>query len=125
MGVSTDAILAYGYELPEFDPEELEWVEEDEDGYTDFHDSVEKRLRAAGVEGVSVTSHCSVDYPMYLLTTTERRSWRGSVGKVDAHEMVARPVSEGWDAKLDAAMKALGLTSPQERPSWLLVSDWG
>lgn len=125
MGVSTDAILAYGYELPEIDPEELEWVDEDEDGYFDLHDAVDSRLKEAGITGVGLTSHCSVDYPMHLLTTYERTSWRGSVGKVDAHELVARPSSEGWDEKLSAALKVLGLTSPQDRPSWLLVSDWG
>jgi len=125
MGVSTDAILAYGYALPEVDPEELDWVDEDEDGYFDFGTAVEERLVAAGIEGVHITTHCSVDYPMYLLTTYSRTSWRGDVGRVDAHEMVARPPAEGWDVKLDAAMTALGLTCDQERPSWLLCSDWG
>ncbi|MEV4939590.1 hypothetical protein [Streptomyces zaomyceticus] len=125
MGVSTDAILAYGYELQEFEPDDMEWIEEDEDGYTDLDESLAKRLREAGVTGVGFTRHCSVDYPMYILTTYERTSWRGSVGKVDAHELVARPPSEGWDAKLDTALRVLGLTSPQDRPSWLIVSNWG
>lgn len=59
MGVSTDGILAYGYDLgggedewhiaevAEYEPWHPAWLEADEDGDYDYVDAVEKRLLAS------------------------------------------------------------------------------
>ncbi|MET9480963.1 hypothetical protein [Streptomyces sp. NPDC006638] len=120
MGQSTDAILAYGFALPDEVPYEVEW----DDDYEGFEEEAEKRLKAAGITGVHITSHCSHDYPMYLLTTSSRTAWRGSPVIVDPRDMVAAPGADGWDDKLRAGMTLLGLTSEQSAPGWILCSDW-
>jgi len=155
MGVSTDAILAYGYDLGgaadewkiketgEYGSLNLPWYDPEDDA-TDFGSAVEKRLLAAAgftetdwkaegyfereraalaTFGVHLVSHCSRDYPMYILAAHHITSHRGWVGRVDPVEMAV--LQGDADARLARALTALGLTPTQEAPVWLLVSDWG
>jgi hypothetical protein len=156
MTTSTDAILAYGYnlggdedtwqvreageygELPA-----LDWLDED-----DFQAAAERRLLAevagfteewqAGVDGyferrraaearlgVQFETYCSGSYPMFILAAHVTTVRRGACEEVDPLDLQQRPEQQAWDAKLDAAVKALGLTPTQERPRWLLCSYWG
>lgn len=124
MGQSTDAILAYGFVLPDGVQYDVEWSDEESDDYEGLEEDAETQLKAAGITGVRITSHCSHDYPMYLLTTSSTTAWRGSPGIVDASDMVAAPIAGDWDAKLRTAMAVLGLTSEQSAPAWILCSDW-
>jgi hypothetical protein len=124
MGQSTDAILAYGYILPEGAEYDVDGLDPDSDDYEGFDEEAEKRLKAAGITGVHITRHCSHDYPMYLLTTSSRTAWRGSPMLVDAQEMTTDPDLFDWEAKLRAGMELLGLTSEQPEPGWILCSDW-
>lgn len=125
MGQSTDAILAYGFILPDDAKEDVDWLDEESPDYVGFEYEVEKRLKAAGITGVHITSHCSVDYPMYLLATSTTTAWRGGPKVVDPHAMAAHPEAGDWDAKLREGMELLGLTSEMAAPGWILCSDWG
>lgn len=132
----------YG-ELPE-----LPWLDEDNEDGGDFQESAERRLLAeiagftetwsSGNEGyhqrereakarlgVEFDTHCSGDYPMYLLIAKGITVYRGDVKHIDFAALTAEVQEKGADAKLRAALAALGLTPTQERAQWLLCSYWG
>lgn len=155
MGMSTDAILAYGYDLGGADGWKindlgeygelptLDWYDPDSD--EDFEEAIERRLlsQLAGFTetdwridgyharkdaalkqlGVQLVSHCSSDYPMWVLATYSKTAWRGSPVLFEPTELGAIPTD--WDTKLRAALDALGITPTQEHPRWVLCSDWG
>lgn len=123
---------------------ELPWLDEDEG----FQESAERRLLAeiagftetwsSGNEGyferereakarlgVAFDTHCSGDYPMYLLATKVITVYRGSVKDIDMAALAVEPEMNGWDEKLRAALAALGITPQQPEPRWLLCSYWG
>jgi hypothetical protein len=109
MGVSSDGILVYGYDIGEledslygvvpedYDDDFREWVEDkllesvgfteqdwEAEGYFDRKREAENRL------GVEVVVHCSYEYPMYILGIkgTITRAWRGSpqlIANLDVH----------------------------------------
>lgn len=129
--------------LGEYDELQLDWYDPDED---DFQEAAEKRLLAdiagfteewtPGVEGyfdreraakarlgVKFDTHCSGDYPMFILATKVITVYRGSVKEIDPAELLARPPE--WDEKLRAALDALGINPTQEQARWLLCSYWG
>lgn len=143
MGMSTNAILAYGYDLGEdFDLDEFAenapgWYDED----NGFDDSAEEYLLAAsgfteqwtsedadGYRqrkaaararlGVTVVAHCSGDYPQFIVAAVARTARRGS------------PVPVDFDVPYDAkerirwAFETLGLPAPDGDPQWLLASYW-
>jgi hypothetical protein len=157
MGQSTDAILAYGYNLGGEEGWELEGVgeygemptldwynPEDDDfqgaaefrllaeiaGFTErWHsgnDGYFERERAARARlGVEFDTHCSDSYPMYLLAAHVITVRRGSVQNIDMAALVVEPQTHGWDEKLHAAIRALGITPTQGKPKWILCSYWG
>ncbi|MDP5310402.1 hypothetical protein [Streptomyces poriferorum] len=160
MGQSTNAILAYGYNLGGEEGWELEGVGEygemptldwyspnNEDG-DDFQTAAETKLlaeiagfteqwhsknegyfdreRAAKARlGVEFDTHCSGDYPMYLLATKVITVHRGSVEGIDPNGLAAQPQQNGWDDKLRTALQVLGITPTQGQAKWLLCSYWG
>ena len=154
MGISSDGILVFGYNLGgdesgweiEQAGEDGEWEPEwvDEDG--DVIDGAEKRLlTAAGFTetdwqadgyherrreaqarvGVELESYCSGDYPMYLLAAHRITVYRGDVKTIDFAALEAQRVSEDWAGKLRRAVEALGITPKQAEPAWLLASYMG
>lgn len=171
MGQSTNAVLAYGYDLAggddewkiaevgEFGEPNLPWfnpdgeleedtdTEDDDEAETDFVTLAEKRLLAeiAGFSeepyaadgyydrkqaaeklvGVEFESYCSGEYSMWVLATHVITVYRGDSKLIDPAELAAMPEREGWDAKLAAAVAALGITPTQTKPGWVLVSYWG
>ncbi|MEO3856126.1 hypothetical protein [Acrocarpospora sp. B8E8] len=44
---------------------------------------------------------------------------------VDLAALTAEAAASDWDAKLDAACRALDMTPTQERPGWLLCAQYG
>lgn len=159
MGTSTDAILAYGYDLGAEENLQAREAQESEGnpyGYlkTAWYDAeneemdegiVERMTRvlyeaipgAPAVEyawecedpvkehyGVWFQSHCSGEYAMWILTTSVTRAYRGSPKPVDTFVLEREPVEEGWDGKLETALRVLGITPLQEKPAWLLASYW-
>ncbi|HEY8985719.1 MAG TPA: hypothetical protein VIU15_39880 [Streptomyces sp.] len=160
MGMSTDAILAYGYhlggpdggwELHGLDKYDelpaLPWYDVDDEEGDDFQSAAERHLlvtiadftetdwRADGYDdrrkaarsrvGVGFETHCSADYPGFLLITKGITVYRGSVKEIDFAALQAEVQEAGADAKLRAALDALGLQPTQERAQWLLCSYWG
>jgi hypothetical protein len=143
MGVSTDGILAFGFDsgaeegdLPEwlqtyadslededsFDPEEFiaakmglpEWQE---DGPDDFWKT---RWAAVATCPIELVTYCSYDYQMYLVAIrgTEQRAKRGYRTEVDTTPPTAERIAEA-----KAWCEAAGI--PWQEPKWLLVSMWG
>ncbi|MFD3568477.1 hypothetical protein [Streptomyces sp. NPDC058667] len=87
------------------------------DGYWDRHRAAEARV------GVKLASHCSGDYPMYVLATKVITVYRGEVEAIDpARDLAVQP---DWDDKLRAALDVLGLNPTQETACWFLCSYWG
>jgi hypothetical protein len=125
----------------------LDWYSEDGEDAEDFVTAAEKRLlaqlanftetdwradgyfdreRAAKAAlGVEFESHCSGDYPMYLLAAKVITVYRGSVKELDLAALAVEPEMAGWDDKLRAALAALSLTPVQDKPKWILCSYWG
>jgi hypothetical protein len=161
MGMSTKAILAYGYDLGGDSSEwkvegageygelpDLDWYDpddEDGDGFetvaitrllasvADFTEEWEpdaegyfdRQREAEARVGVEVRTHCSGDYPGFILATKVITVYRGDVEQIDPAWMATAPGEGDWDAKLAAAIEALGITPLQEQPRWLLCSYWG
>lgn len=155
MGVSTDGILVYGYNLGgdeggwevaeagEYGEWEPTWLdEEDPDtvgdaervllasvGFTEDDWRVDgyfdRKKEAEGRLGVELESYCSGDYPMYLLAAHKIVVKRGYVKTVDFAELDRLRVEQDWDGKLQQALAALGVTPKQTEPAWLLASYWG
>src|SRR5688572_8483796 len=102
MGVSTNGILIYGVDLGELELDESDgYVQEDAcdecaatdwevrcggcfDGVASF---LEAKLEAAGIEGVQLTLHCSLDSPMYLLGVRTCTAYRGDPVTVSAETL--------------------------------------
>lgn len=158
MGMSTNAMLVYGYHLGSDDSgwqvegvgeygelPALDWHESESDD-ADFGTDVELRLlasvgftetdwsadgyfdreRAAKARlGVALETHCSGDYPMYLLIAKGITAYRGDAKEIDFKALQAELEQSDADAKLRAALDALGLRPTQEQPRWLLCSYWG
>lgn len=155
MGTSTDAILAYGYDLGaadnwnihdlgEYGELPVDWYDEDAG---DFIAQAERRLleRIAGFTeqwapnnnywdrqraakarlGVEFDTYCSDSYPMHVLAAKVITVARGDTELLDLPALTAEPAAHGWDAKLAAALQALGITPTQERPGWILCSYYG
>lgn len=153
MGTSTDAYLLYGYDLGsdegwklqglgEYEEWEPDWLEDD-----DLPGSAEKRLLASvgftevwsrhnvgyfdrknaavAQVGVTIESHCSGEYPMYVLSAKKLDASRGDVVTVEPAALQAAVGDEDLDGKLARACEALGIQPTQERPAWLLCSYWG
>lgn len=155
MGQSTNAILAYGFNLGS---ENDGWEAEETDEYgglrldwwngnDDFIEAAKERLLAelAGFTetdwqadgyfarkreaearlGVEFESYCSDDYPMWLLAATTITVYRGDVKALDLAALQREAAESVYNDKLRAALTALGLTPKQEQPGWLLVSMRG
>lgn len=131
MGQSTDAIIAYGFEIGEED-ELPEFIGDAED-FDDYLDKL-SGLPYYGEPGHSfadqrafreqcpaeLIGHCSGDYRMYILAVrgTQVLASRGS--PVD--------VTNSFDTveadKLDAFKKWCTERGIEGEPKWLLFSDW-
>lgn len=139
MGVSTDAIVAYGYDLGEIFDHNLDWLEDADDtggainqrlrekvaGFTDTWESspedyYERETEADEQTGVEIVYHCHIDYPMYFLSArgSEQRVYRGY-----PEALRDLTVQEGWDEAIAKAVEALGVKI-EGKPQWFLMSYW-
>ena len=147
MGVSTDAILAYGFDLGEEEDQSMaeRFGAQVEDGESfDFEDWVAGRSGAVypaghgGIDSpeyrayaakrdaaiaacpVEMVMHCSYDYPMYFLAIrgTESRARRGYPQAVVAGEVAPELV-----ASARAFCEAHGID--WKEPAWHIFSMWG
>lgn len=146
MGVSTDAILAFGFDLGDEEDVTLAerfGAEEDDDSF-DFDEWIGKQAGAvypAGYAGINspeyvayyeklqaaiaacpveVITHCSYDYPMHFLALrgTEARAWRGKPQTVQTEPPPPERI---------AAMRAFCEEHDIEwkEPQWHIFSMWG
>jgi len=154
MGTSSDAVLAYGYDLGEWSKIQgagefgedlsLPWLDDDcDDSYTDqaercllasvgFTEEWEpdsgywdRKKDAEARLGVQFETYCSDNAPMHVLAAHVITVSRGDCKVLDLPALAAMPFEGLWDDKLRAACEALGITPTQEQPGWLLVSYWG
>lgn len=139
MGVSTDGIFCYGFELNEdfekpwadFD----DWIAEklgkvqhprvafSEATKSEYHVFWEKRKAFVESSPVELVIHCSHEYPAEILAIrgTVVSAYRGYPKAVSIGELQAVAAS-----KLDAFRVALiNLHLPVKEPTWLLCSFWG
>ncbi|MEU8040901.1 hypothetical protein [Streptosporangium sp. NPDC049078] len=155
MGTSTDAILAYGYDLGcgdewkfrevgEYGEPVLDWYDDEADDT--FADQAEKRLlesvgfaeewapdngywdRKKEAEtrlGIKIETYCKDDYPMYVLAAKVITVSRGDVEILNLPALMDEPTEHGWDHGLRTALTVLGITPTQEQPAWVLCSYWG
>lgn len=140
MGQSTDAIIAFGFDLGEdlSDFKGLTEARKHEDGFTAGFDEMigikpyktegwvsfaeDERIRAEAP--VALIRHCSVDYPMYFLAVpgTEQRASRGD--PVDLEKRLPEISSGQLSAFISWCMK-YEIELPRSGPSWHIFSDWG
>ncbi|MEV0382356.1 hypothetical protein [Nonomuraea sp. NPDC050643] len=132
----------YGY----LDSAKFAWHDDDDDA-PDFIDQAGRRLLAeiAGFTetwetwseegnfyaaeraakerlGVVFETYSYGEYPMHVLAAKVIDVDDGTALVVDLAELVAHPDRPKWDAALFDAVKTLGITPVQEKPSWLLCA---
>jgi hypothetical protein len=137
MGVETDGILAFGYDLGSEDEgwkvREVDeygglvgtaWHDPDDED-PDFEAKMADVLERADVPGnVTVKTHCSDGSPQFILAAKVITANRGTPVPLDLSALDANAAEQCWGDQLEAAFDALGLTPTQPRPRWLLCSYW-
>lgn len=87
----------------------------------EFNAYWDKKREINKAAGVEVDHHCSDEYPIpYVAVSASkvmaRRGYPESIAGLT--------VGADWDAKLAAYCALMGITPPQEKPGWWLVSMW-
>ena len=154
MGSTASAHLAYGFDLGNIDnfraAERDEyggpaptWYSDDE-GRPEFavqlcdalyaatglaaEGDADRRQSAAEQRyGVEVAFCGTDEYQGWVLIVTgsERDACNADVLTLDPFVLERTPVDEGWDGKLETALKALGITPTQDGPAWLVFPSYG
>lgn len=155
MGTSTDAILAYGYDLGS---EEGEWqvgeIGEYGDLIVDWYDSEAEDpdfIEAVETKLLAAAGFTETDWQVDGYFQRKREALAGIGVEVISHCSHECPMyilaahsttayrgspktidpsellamQKDADARLARALEVLGLTPTQEAPAWLLASDWG
>lgn len=150
MGISSDGILVYGYDLgDDFDTPPWYSDEDEDEGFaetavaylleksglfteTDWEAEgyYKRKFEAENKVGVTIIYHCGYDYPMYILAPkddhSEFRAYRGYPKYLEAdHLNIPEEVRAEWDAKLEWALKELQMTPINKSPQWILTSILG
>jgi hypothetical protein len=76
--------------------------------------------------GISISSHCSCDYPRPYIDSDESESQarRGSPQQIDPVTLNSAP-TDVWDKALDRFVNDLEIDiSEAQGPGWFLVSNW-
>lgn len=105
MGVSTDAVMFYGYA----------WKDEDEGHFPSYEEEDDS------IEGVSWGRHCCIEAPMAFLSISKSQvtAWRGSPRAITD---MSTPI--GWRDQLDRELERLGIDPPsgENQPGWWIAS---
>lgn len=153
MGMSPTARLVYGYDLGssdswkvhqvgEYGELNLDWLGEDEDfvgaaqkrllasvGFTETDwrvDGYHDRQRAAEkLVGAKIVRTGSFEYSGHCLAFNVGRAEWSETDTIDFPALREQAVAEDWDGKLARAMAALGLTTDQAGPQWILTAFYG
>lgn len=151
MGRSTNAILFYGYcwddenRYPWDDGVEEDWEDRlatrlgaspepsaeyphDQDKSPEA-EQVRKEYSAVwaarrtkvGSVNVAMSSHCSGECPMPFIHVKDGilTALRGY-----PEQVTSLAIKPEWDAQLGDFCRLMGITPPQDKPRWWLVSDW-
>jgi hypothetical protein len=117
MGVSTDAILVFGFSCGEEGSEENETVQalyEDEDGW-------EKIVRFERRTGAEIIEHCSTGCPMYVIGVKSREANRGYPVAIDPAKLKATKKDL---ESIHALCEAVGVKFDAKKCKWWLCSYW-
>lgn len=150
MGMSSDAKLVYGYDLGgdasewliretgEYGGLAVDWYDIEAVDGIDFREAMVDRIKAAGLvdddwDGFLLDGqpgdlrfvYYSYEWGAHILATHEVESGSYGSAVVDLAELAAHPDIPEWDAKLAAAIAAIGITPTQDRPRWILCSSYG
>lgn len=134
MGVSTDGILVFGFEIGE-EGDEPDFLAEHNGDFEEFLHSV-SGLPRWGEPGhsfaafrefekgfpIELVSHCSYEYPMYILAVngTKKKASRGYPEVISPEELIIS------DEKIEAFKKFCDDYGIEwQEPKWLLCSMWG
>jgi hypothetical protein len=81
----------------------------------------DKKREACKAAGVVAGEHCSNVHPIPYVAVSESK-----VRATRGHPKQIEPLVVGadWDAKLATYCTIMGITPPQEKPGWWLVSMW-
>lgn len=118
MGLSTDAILFYGFSLEEDEQYEYEG-EFDERDHDCYLGRLCDEMWNKPIHGCVLGTHCSCEYPIYYVAIqgTQTVAWRGYPKEL-GQSLVAEV---GWKAKIKKFCKETGIK--YRKPQWILVSD--
>lgn len=120
----------------------MEDSEDEDSGWHDFKEAATARLLAANgftetwetrtgdgyhareaeakkALGVEIVSHCSGEYPMFILAAKSQSACRGYPEPADL------AVPGNADERLAWALEVLGIKPDADKPQWLLASYWG
>jgi hypothetical protein len=153
MSIATTALFAYGYDLGgpeegwrveeagEYGEWQPGWLNVDTENIIESAET--ELLIAAGLTenydpgfgfhqrvievqmsvGVTFVQYRSVETPQYILAAHHITTYQADPLAIDLTELEERRLGEGWDAKLQNALRVLGATPKQRHPAWLLAAD--
>lgn len=147
MGTSPTAVLVYGYDLggseewkingigevgdlpgrPWVLPD-LPWLTLDDTGDDGDQFVTQAAARLDEVlgegHGVELVSHCSVDFPMWILAAHSEVAHQGHPERINFNVLADRQREMQWASRLRRALEALAITpTGQPSPSWWLASN--
>lgn len=94
------------------------WTCDSDDGYDD-------RRRAADAHvGVKLQRHGYDDTPQYVLAVYSTKVEWGDTQQLDFADLDRQRLAGNWDAALERAVQALGITPTQPR-GWLIAASYG
>ena len=117
MGVSTDAILVFGFSCGEEGSEDNEKVR----AFMDSEDGWEKIEALQRKTDAEIVEHCSTGCPMYVIGTKIDQANRGYPVAVNPAKLKA--TKKDLEA-IRALCKALGVTFSEKKCKWWLCSYW-
>lgn len=145
MGQSTDATIAFGFDLGHELPEKLqEWADEHNDGSFEMCELIhymaggkpwsqnmtskqsdahfKEKREAEAAFPVDIVTHCYHEYPMYFLCIrgTENTATRGEPVSIQLDELNPAP---DWKDKIKAFCDQWEIE--YQEPNWHIFSYWG
>lgn len=90
----------------------------DDDSYFDRRRDARERV------GVELEGHGHYDYRQYVLTTYSKQVGGSTTCQLDFAELDRQRLAGNWDAALERAVQALGITPTQPR-GWLIAASYG
>jgi len=128
MGVTTDAILFYGFELKDEDGEEvgdLDYFLTGSEEECNWEELVEEKTGKTYQDwDVKFDCHCSDSYPIWYIciNSAGKGAKRGYAVEITSATLQVDKC-QAWSARLKAFCDAMGIECHSS--AWLLVSWWG